>query len=85
MTDTFRPVEGSDTICVLPLIHLSTTVDGVWGRCCFDATNDYDHHYKQDDEPTFALRPDALGCLPRSRYAQDNPDKVFGLPAAFNN
>lgn len=85
MPETPRPVERADAMCVLHWIHLSTTVDGVWGRCCFDASNDYDHYYQEAEEPRFALRPDALGCLPGSRYAQDNPDKVFSLSEAFNS
>ncbi len=68
--DDLRP---SGSFCALPWLHLSTTVDGVWGRCCFDATNDYDHYYRQADEPEFRLVPDALGCLPQSRYAAANP------------
>lgn len=77
--------DPNDNVCVLPWIHLSTTVDGVWGRCCFDATNDYGHYYQQAEEPAFTLRPDAIGCLPGSRYARDNPEKIFGLSEAFNS
>lgn len=76
---------NTDTLCVLPWIHLSTTVDGVWGRCCFDATNDYDSYYQQAEQPAFELVPDALGCLPHSRYAPDNPDRAYGLSEAFNS
>ncbi|MGH3620557.1 MAG: twitch domain-containing radical SAM protein [Sciscionella sp.] len=75
----------SPATCVLPWISVATTVDGVWGRCCFDATNDYDDYYRAKTEPKFALRDDAIGCLPRSRYAQDNPDRAFGIEAAFNS
>ncbi|MQB01976.1 MAG: twitch domain-containing radical SAM protein [Actinobacteria bacterium] len=71
--------------CILPWIHLSSTVDGVWGRCCFDTTNDYDFYYEQVEEPVFTLKPDALGCSSGSRYARDNPDQVFGLLEAFNS
>lgn len=74
-----------ETFCILPWVHLATTVDGVWGRCCFDATNDYDHYYQQTDEPVFTLTPDALGCLPNSRYATANPERTFGLTEAFNS
>jgi hypothetical protein len=72
--------DSTDTLCVLPWIHLSTTVDGVWGRCCFDATNDYDNYYQQAEQPVFELVPDALGCLPHSRYASDNPDRAYQPP-----
>lgn len=74
-----------ETICVLPWIHLATTVDGVWGRCCFDATNDYGHYYYAESEPIFKLSEDALGCSPRSRYAVDNPEKAFNPSDAFNS
>jgi len=73
------------SLCALPWIHLATTVDGVWGRCCFDSTNDYDHYYSQADEPVFRLVPEALGCTPASRYARDNPDRVMGVDEAFNS
>jgi molybdenum cofactor biosynthesis enzyme MoaA len=75
----------SGTWCALPWTHLSTTVDGIWGRCCFDATNDYDHYYRQDDEPELTLSPDAVGCLTGSRFATANPGKAFGIAAAFNS
>jgi organic radical activating enzyme len=74
----------SATFCALPWIHLSTSVDGVWSRCCFDTTNDYGELYAEPDEPVFALDEDAIGCVPRSRFAQDNPDRAFGLLEAFN-
>lgn len=84
MTET-RPGGREDTICVLPWAHIACTIDGVWSRCCFDATNDYDTYYRQEDEPAFVLAPDALGCSPLSRYAKDNPDRVMGLKEAFNS
>src|SRR5690606_35471380 len=40
-----------NTICVLPWAHIACTIDGVWSRCCFDATNDYDTYYRQEDVP----------------------------------
>jgi len=76
---------ASRTFCVLPWIHLSTTVDGVWGRCCFDTTNDYDHYYRESDEPRFALDPDAIGCLPQSRFAATEPSRAMSLTEAFNS
>ncbi len=79
------PIESNPAFCILPWIHLSSTVDGVWGRCCFDATNDYEHYYEQAEEPAFLLHEDALGAAPHSRYARDNPDRVFGLLEAFNS
>jgi sulfatase maturation enzyme AslB (radical SAM superfamily) len=75
----------SATFCVLPWIHLATTVDGVWGRCCFDATNDYDRYYRESEAPDFQLDEDAIGCLRNSRYAAANPDRVMGLAEAFNS
>jgi sulfatase maturation enzyme AslB (radical SAM superfamily) len=75
----------SPTFCILPWIHLATTVDGVWGRCCFDATNDYDEYYRKPVEPSFDLVDDALGCTPNSRYAKSNPQRAFGFMDAFNS
>lgn len=77
--------EPSPTFCVLPFTHVATTVDGVWGRCCFDVTNDYEHYYKQAQRPPMTLAPDALGCAPGSEYAADNPERVFSLREAFNS
>jgi hypothetical protein len=88
MTNDDRASEdeaNSTTLCVLPWVHLSTTVDGVWGRCCFDATNDYDSYYREPTEPVFALDDDAIGCLPNSRYAVDNPSRALGPAEAFNS
>jgi len=73
------------TLCILPWMHLSTTVDGVWGRCCFDATIDYSHYYEHAEEPEFRLADDAIGCVKNSRYAEANHDRVFGLKDAFNS
>lgn len=74
-----------DTVCVLPWTHVASTVDGVWSRCCFDSTNDYDGYYRQETEPEFVLDLDALGCSPLSRYARANPDRTMGLREAFNS
>ncbi|MGH3450648.1 MAG: hypothetical protein ACRDQW_07930, partial [Haloechinothrix sp.] len=82
--DDLPTVVAGDVFCVLPWVSLATTVDGVWGRCCFDATNDHDHYYQQASEPRFVLHDDAIGCLPLSRYAADNPERVFGIVEAFN-
>ena len=75
----------SATFCILPWIHLATTVDGVWGRCCFDVTNDYDLYYQESEAPDFRLHEDAIGCLRNSRYATANPNRVMGLAEAFNS
>ena len=75
----------SRSICALPWSHIATTIDGVWSRCCFDNTNDYDEYYYVSEEPRFALHPDAIGCAPNSRFAVDNPAKVFNLFDAFNS
>jgi pyruvate-formate lyase-activating enzyme len=82
---TTDPELPSATFCVLPWIHLATTVDGVWGRCCFDTTNDYDLYYRESEAPDFRLHEDAIGCLPNSRYATANPEQVMGLAEAFNS
>jgi molybdenum cofactor biosynthesis enzyme MoaA len=66
-----------DVFCVLPWTHVSASVDGVWGRCCFDNTNDYDHYYHQARRPELTLRPNAVGCIPGSDFAADNPDRVY--------
>lgn len=81
MSNDLKP----DTVCVLPWTHLASSVDGVWSRCCFDATNDYGEYYKQEHEPEFLLDPDALGCSPLSRYARANPDRTMGLREAFDS
>jgi sulfatase maturation enzyme AslB (radical SAM superfamily) len=80
-----EPEAVRDTVCVLPWTHIASTVDGVWGRCCFDSTNDYDHYYQQETEPEFILEPDAIGCSPLSRYAGANPDRTMGILEAFNS
>lgn len=74
-----------EVLCVLPWTHVASTVDGVWSRCCFDTTNDYDGYYWQDTEPEFVLDPDALGCAPLSRYSSANPTRVMGPQEAFNS
>lgn len=84
-TVTLQPELPTPTFCVLPWIHLSTTVDGVWGRCCFDATSDYDRYYHEPQAPDFRLDEDAIGCLRNSRYATANPDRVMGVAEAFNS
>jgi pyruvate-formate lyase-activating enzyme len=79
------PALPDDVFCVLPWVHVNGSVDGVWGRCCVDGSAYYDELYQRDKEPSFSLRPDALGCVAGSRYAQANPDRVFGIEAAFNS
>ncbi len=79
------PGVPADTFCVLPWMHVSASVDGVWGRCCFDTTNDYDHYYRQAEEPAFELAPDALGCVPGSRYARTDPARAMTLLEVFNS
>ena len=75
---------GRSTFCVMPWVHLATEVDGVWRRCCFDASGQYDY-WQEAEEPEFRLADDAIGCVPRSRYAAANPERVFGLKQAFNS
>jgi organic radical activating enzyme len=78
-------IKDSKVFCVLPWVHLCASVDGVWGRCCNDGAMYHDDLYEQKEEPEFALKPDAIGCLPRSRYARSNPDRAIGLEEAFNS
>lgn len=84
MSPPQAPDDG--VFCVLPWVHVHGSVDGVWGRCCVDNTV-YDQELYQisPEPPSFELRPDALGCLPRSRYAPANPGRVFGIQATFNS
>jgi sulfatase maturation enzyme AslB (radical SAM superfamily) len=85
ITDAGAPKEPTPTFCVLPWTHVATTVDGVWGRCCFDATNDYEQYYANTNRPRMALAEDSLGCTPKSPYAPDNPSQVRTLLEAFNS
>lgn len=73
------------TFCIFPWVHLCGSVDGVWGRCCVDKTMYHDELYSQSEKPRFDLQDEALGCLPNSRYAEDNPDRTFDLESAFNS
>ncbi len=73
------------TFCILPWIHICGSVDGVWGRCCMDGAMYHDHLYESAEEPVFALKPNALGCTPESRYATANSDCVGGVEDAFNS
>lgn len=75
----------SPTFCVLPWLHLSTSVDGVWARCCVDSTAYHDQYYTEQDEPAFLLEEESLGCVTNSRYASDNPGLVRGFDEAFNS
>jgi molybdenum cofactor biosynthesis enzyme MoaA len=70
--------------CVLPWIHLSVSTDGVWGRCCMDATVEH-AYYGRPERPTMTLDDGALGCLANSEFAQDNPDRVQSITEAFNS
>lgn len=76
---------ADQTACVLPWIHLCASIDGVYGRCCVDDSMYHTQLYDEQEEPTFALKDDALGCSPGSRYARDNPDRVMGIREAFNS
>lgn len=67
------------SFCVLPWIHLYGSVDGVWGRCCVDAST-----YAAHDARRRALPADALGCAPHSPHAPLNPDRVVDPEGAFN-
>jgi len=73
----------SPSFCVLPWLRLSSTVDGLWARCGADCSV-YNDYYGKKREPEFRLRADALGCVPRSRYARANPERVFDMTQAFN-
>lgn len=82
---TFDDLVRSPGFCILPWSHLSMSVDGVWARCCVDATAYHEDYYRQEKEPEFLLTGDSLGCLPNSRYAGSNPDQVRDLTSAFNS
>jgi radical SAM family protein len=75
----------SSTFCALPWVHVATTVDGVWGRCCFDRTNDYDYYYQQPERPSLRLAEDAVGCLPGSQYEVDNPGQALNVSEVLNS
>jgi len=70
--------------CILPWIHLSASTDGVWSRCCVDATAMHSY-YGTAERPRMELEEDAVGCVSSSDYARDNPDRVFGLAEAFDS
>ena len=78
-------VTDSKVFCVLPWSHLCASVDGVWGRCCVDASMYHEQYYSERAEPAFALNDDALGCAPRSRYATANPGRTMTLTEAYNS
>jgi organic radical activating enzyme len=82
---TLGELANGATFCVLPWLHLSTSVDGVWARCCVDSTAYHDEYYTQQKEPAFLLEGESLGCVPNSKYASDNPRHVRGLEEAFNS
>ncbi len=85
MPDATARASAPSSLCVLPWIHLHGSVDGVWGRCCVDLSVHHDHVYAQADKPDLRLTADALGCLPRSRFAAANPDRALSLIEAFNS
>ena len=82
---TLAELAGNGSFCVLPWMHLSTSVDGVWARCCVDSTAYHDMYYREQSEPAFLLEDDAVGCVRNSRYARDNPHLVRGFRQAFNS
>lgn len=63
--------------CALPWVHIACSVDGVWSRCCFDATTSYDDYYTAGERPTFRLAEGAVGCVDGSEFAKDNPERVL--------
>lgn len=82
---SLRVLQENQTFCVLPWIHLCSSVDGVWGRCCADDSMYHQHYYEMEEEPEFRLKEEAIGCLSGSRYADSNEGKVYNLPEAFNS
>lgn len=76
---------ASDTVCVLPWMHLAMTVDGIWARCCYDADARSGYH-RQGGELRLSLElgEQTVGCMRSSVYAGHNPDKVMSLSEAFN-
>ncbi len=72
-------------MCPLPWVHMALSVEGVWSRCCFDRTNDYDYLYVTPVRPVFRLQPDSLGAIPSSRFALEEPDAAAEVEKAFNS
>jgi Radical SAM superfamily. len=87
------PMDGADdpqgldrVFCHLPWVHLCAHVDGVYARCCVDASAQQNWPQYQGSRPErLVLREDALGCMPGSPFAADNPDRVMDIGAAFNS
>jgi pyruvate-formate lyase-activating enzyme len=75
----------SDAFCILPWLHLATSVDGRWARCCMDNSLFLDNHYGTPGRPRLTLHPDAIGCVEGSAYARDNPDRTLGFAEAFDS
>ena len=72
--------------CHLPWTHLCAHVDGVYARCCVDASAQQNWpQYRGSRPERLVLRDDAVGCTPGSPFAADNPDRVMQLDAAFNS
>jgi len=72
-------MSNPDTFCILPWVHLYGSVDGIWGRCCVDATT-----YPGGASPQ-KLRSDALGCSAHSSHVLANEGRRMDLLAAFNS
>lgn len=73
------------SFCALPWVQVSSTIDGVIGRCCVDVSTHNGQYYHSAIRPKMKLSEHALGCLTSSPYAQDNPDKVASMRTAFNS
>jgi molybdenum cofactor biosynthesis enzyme MoaA len=79
-----QPLTANQSFCVLPWLHVSSTVDGVIGRCCVDLSIFYDDYYRCAVKPQMCLNEEAVGCTSMSTYAQDNPEKVVTFRSAFH-
>src|SRR5690348_3385925 len=85
--DGTRDPQGLDRVfCHLPWTHLCAHVDGVYARCCVDASAQQNWPQYQGSRPErLVLREDVIGCTSRSPFATDNPDRVMDLDEAFNS
>jgi MoaA/NifB/PqqE/SkfB family radical SAM enzyme len=85
MTEAAGPRGIDKVFCHLPWTHLCLHLDGVYARCCVDASGQTSHVYQGERPARLTLRQDAIGCSPRSVFAPDNPESVMSLEEAFNS
>lgn len=85
MTRSGTNIRDEGPMCPLPWVHMALSVDGVWSRCCFDQTNDYDHLYCTPKKPAFRLQPGSLGAIRSSWFALEEPGVAAEVEKAFNS